>query len=130
MILDASKYGDVIVVLNSDEWLIKKKGYVFMKWDERSEIIRSIRGVVNVVNTIDDDDETVCNTIRNLRRDVDLDYFANGGDRCLTNTPEMDVCKELNVGLLWNVGGEKVQSSQSLIQNAKLGKLNLDGIII
>ena len=87
MILAAAQYGDVIVILNSDDWLHRKKGYKFMTWDDRAEIIRAIRGVVNVVNTIDDKDETVCNTLRNLKRDVDLDYFANGGDRYNTNSP-------------------------------------------
>jgi len=130
MILDASKYGDVIVILNSDAWLVKKKGYKFMDWGERSEIIRSISGVVNVVNTIDDTDGTVCNTLRNLKRDVNLDYFANGGDRYVTNTPEMKICKTLGVGLLWNVGGEKVQSSSGLITDASTGKRVFDGIEI
>ena len=45
MILEASHEGDVIVIANSDEWLQRKKGYVFMPWEERAEIIRSIRGV-------------------------------------------------------------------------------------
>ena len=130
MILAAAQYGDVTVILNSDDWLLKKKGYKFMPWDERAEIIRSIRGVVNVVNTIDDKDKTVCNTFRNLKRDIDLDYFANGGDRYATNTPEMEVCKELGIGMLWNVGGEKVQSSSVLVSEAKSTKLDHgDGII-
>ena len=43
MIREASKYGEVIVVANSDEWLFRKKGYVFMKWEERAEIIKAIR---------------------------------------------------------------------------------------
>ena len=42
-------------------------------------------------------------------------YFANGGDRKTDNTPEMDVCKELGVKLLWNVGGGKIQSSSDLV---------------
>ncbi len=130
MILAAAQYGDVIVILNSDDWLHKKKGYKFMAWDDRAEIIRSIRGVVNVVNTVDDKDSTVCNTLRNLKRDVGLDYFANGGDRYDTNTPEMDVCKKLGIGLLWNVGGEKVASSSVLVTDARYAKHDQkDGII-
>lgn len=130
MILAAAQYGDVIVILNSDKWLKKKKGYVFMSWDERAEIIRSIRGVVNVVNTINDLDDTVCQTLRDLKRDIGLDYFANGGDRIIANTPEMAVCSELEIGMLWNVGGEKIQSSSSLVNEAKFGKHdNGDGII-
>ena len=130
MILAAAHHGDVVVILNSDKWLVDKKGYKFMPWDERAEIIRAITGVVNVVNTIDDNDNTVCQTLRNLKRDIGLDYFANGGDRKIENTPEMDVCKELEIGLLWNVGGEKVQSSSSLVSEAKYTKIDHgDGIV-
>jgi cytidyltransferase-like protein len=130
MILSAASYGDVIVILNSDDWLHKKKGYKFMPWDERAEILRAVRGVVNVVNTVDDIDKTVCNTLKHLKRDIDLDYFANGGDRYATNTPEMEVCKELGIGLLWNVGGEKVQSSSTLVNTAKYAKNDHhDGIV-
>ena len=130
MILAAALQGDVIVILNSDDWLHKKKGYKFMPWDERAEILRAISGVISVVNTIDDKDKTVCNTLRNLKRDNDLDYFANGGDRYATNTPEMEVCKELGIGMLWNVGGEKVQSSSTLVTDAKYAKNDhRDGIL-
>ena len=127
MVLDAGHHGDVVVILNSDEWLVKKKGYKFMPWEERAEILRSIKGVVSVVNTIDDEGGTVCNTLRNLKNDIDLDYFANGGDRTATTTPEMKVCKELGINLLWNVGGGKVQSSSTLVTNAQYGKRTWDG---
>ena len=127
MILDAGHHGEVVVILNSDEWLVKKKGYKFMPWEERAEILRSIKGVVSVVNTIDDEDGTVCNTLRNLKNDIDLDYFANGGDRTATTTPEMKACKELGINLLWNVGGGKIQSSSILVTNAQYGKRTWDG---
>ena len=52
MILAAAQHGDVIVILNSDEWLKNKKGYSFMSWEERAEVLRAIKGVVNVVNTV------------------------------------------------------------------------------
>lgn len=127
MILDAAQYGDVTVILNSDEWLIEKKGYKFMPWEERAEIIRAIKGVVNVVNTLYDTDGSVCNTLRNLKRDIGLDYFANGGDRYESNTPEMKVCNELGIGLLWNVGGGKIQSSSTLVENSHYGKRRIHG---
>lgn len=127
MILDAAQYGDVTVILNSDEWLIEKKGYKFMPWEERAEIIRAIKGVVNVVNTLYDTDGSVCNTLRNLKRDIGLDYFANGGDRYESNTPEMEVCNELGIGLLWNVGGGKIQSSSTLVEKSLYGKRRIHG---
>ena len=114
MILEAAEVGDVIVIANSDEWLMRKKGYVFMPWEERAEILASIRGVIKVV-TVDDSDGTVCEA---LRREKPT-FFANGGDRKTDNTPEMDVCSELGIGLLWEVGGGKIQSSSELVKNVK-----------
>lgn len=114
MILEAAEVGDVIVIANSDEWLMRKKGYVFMPWKERAEILASIRGVLKVV-TVDDSDGTVCEA---LRRENPT-FFANGGDRKTDNTPEMDVCSELGIGLLWEVGGGKIQSSSELVKNVK-----------
>ena len=128
MIMAAAHHGDVVVILNSDNWLKDKKGYAFMTWEERAEILRALKGVVNVVTTVDDNDGTVCNTLRNLKTDVGLDFFANGGDRTATTTPEMEVCQELGIGLLWNVGGGKVQSSTNLITKAQYGKRRFNGI--
>ena len=53
MIQEASELGDVVVIANSDEWLLRKKGYVFMKYKERQEILKSIKGVVNVFKASD-----------------------------------------------------------------------------
>ena len=114
MILEAAKHGEVIVVANSDDWLMRKKGYVFMPWEERAEIIESIRGVVSVEH-VDDSDNTVCEAISRCRPDA----FANGGDRKGDNTPEVALCNELNIELMWNVGGGKIQSSSDLVKNSK-----------
>jgi len=111
MILDAAEHGDVIVVVNSDDWLMRKKGYIFMPWEERAEILGAIRGVISA-ERVDDTDGTVCEAIRSFKPT----YFANGGDRKTDNTPEMNVCKELGVQLLWNVGGGKIQSSSNLVE--------------
>tara|TARA_Y100000310_G_scaffold60017_1_gene55403 strand:+ start:690 stop:1157 length:468 start_codon:yes stop_codon:yes gene_type:complete len=109
MIQEAAKKGEVLVIVNSDEWLIRKKGFVFMPFEERVEIIKSIKGVTSSLGT-DDSDNTVCEALRKYRPD----YFANGGDRTNTNTPEMAVCEELGIEMLWEVGGGKVQSSSAL----------------
>ena len=114
MIQEAAKQGDVIVVANSDEWLMRKKGYVFMPWEERAEIIESIRGV-RTVSTVNDSDGTVCEAIERIRPDA----FANGGDRKGNNTPEVALCNHFNIELLWNVGGGKIQSSSDLVEKSK-----------
>jgi D-beta-D-heptose 7-phosphate kinase/D-beta-D-heptose 1-phosphate adenosyltransferase len=114
MILEAAEHGEVVVVANSDDWLMRKKGYVFMPWEERAEIIQSIRGVVGVEH-VDDTDNTVCEAIARCKPDA----FANGGDRKGDNTPEVALCNDLGIQLLWNVGGGKIQSSSELVANSK-----------
>ena len=114
MIRAASAFGSVIVIANSDEWLMRKKGYVFMPFEERAEILESIKGVAAVVKA-KDDDETVCETLRDLRPDA----FANGGDRKGDNVPEVALCDELGIKMLWNVGGDKIQSSSWLVEKSK-----------
>ena len=76
-----------------------------------SEILNSIKGVI-IVDSVNDDDGTVCDAIRRHKPT----YFANGGDRGKTNTPEQSVCDELGVKLLWGVGGDdKVDASSDLV---------------
>jgi len=113
MIIEASQFGDVIIIANSDEWLIRKKEKFFMTWEERAEILLAIKGVVKVVKA-KDDDGTVCETLRELKPT----YFANGGDRKDYNTPEGEVCKEFGITMLWGIGGDKIQSSSWLLAEA------------
>ena len=121
MIAHAASIGDVVIVLNSDEWLERKKGYSFMGWDQRAEIMSNIKGVTRVVSC-DDSDGTVCDALKFLKSDMNLSAFANGGDRVKTNTPEMDVCKNLNIELIWNCGGEKIESSSVLVDTVRQKK--------
>jgi len=127
MIREAAKLGDVIVILNSDDWLMRKKDYKFMDFIERSYIAGSIKGVI-MTSGVDDSDGTVCEALKRIKPDA----FANGGDRYDTNTPEMDVCRELGIEMLWNIGGEKEQSSSDLVDKAnfksrfKTGVRNVD----
>ena len=115
MILAAAELGNVIVVTNSDAWLMRKKGYIFMPWDERTEIIGAIRGVTEVL-TVDDTDGTVCDALRKYKPDI----FGNGGDRTNKNTPEKAICKELGIEMVWGLGGEKIQSSSELVNDSNL----------
>jgi len=114
MIQEARNYGDVIVILNSDDWLMRKKGFIFMPWNERAEIIAAISGVTEVV-PVDDTDGTVCKALEAFKPT----YFGNGGDRTDQNTPEKELCRELNIEMIWGLGGGKIQSSSSLIKGVK-----------
>lgn len=113
MILDAKRFGNVVIILNSDKWLLRKKGYIFMPWHERREILLNIAAVHDVI-PVEDDDDTVCSALSALKPD----YFGNGGDRKTDNTPEIDICNELGIKLVWNLGGEKAQSSSELVGRA------------
>ena len=113
MIQEASKFGNVIVIVNSDDWLMRKKGYIFMPYEERCEILEGFTATSSTTY-VDDSDNTVCEALRRIKPD----YFANGGDRKTNNTPEMDVCEELGIEMLWGVGGGKIQSSSTLVSDA------------
>lgn len=116
LIKEAAKYGEVIVILNSDAWLERKKLYAVMPWQERAEILAWMRSV-KAVAAVDDSDGTVCEALRRIKPD----YFANGGDRTVENTPELDLCRELGIKLLFNIGGDKVASSSEIIARATNG---------
>ena len=111
----AAEHGDVIVIANSDEWLFRKKGFVFMTFEQRAESLNAIKGVI-LVDSVDDTDGTVCEAIYRHTPT----FFANGGDRRKTNTPEVDVCKDLKIKLLWGVGGDKkLASSSDLVKESR-----------
>jgi D-beta-D-heptose 7-phosphate kinase/D-beta-D-heptose 1-phosphate adenosyltransferase len=112
---EAANYGRLVVILNSDDWLMRKKGFCFLNWEQRAFIIRALR-VVDEVVTVDDSDETVCEALFRLRPD----YFANGGDQKLENTPEIELCNKLGIKTLWNIGGEKIESSSNLVKRIKV----------
>ena len=115
MFQDAAEWGDVIVAINSDDWLMRKKGYIFMPWEERAEIIRELTSVDHVVS-FNDNDDTANQAIKVHRPDA----FANGGDRKKKNTPEMDLCDKLGIQMLWGIGGkDKPQSSSWLVDKLR-----------
>ncbi|NLE08815.1 MAG: adenylyltransferase/cytidyltransferase family protein [Dehalococcoidales bacterium] len=110
MIRGAAQLGKLIVILNNDAFLMRKKGFVFMPLEERKEILENIKGVDSVFVAIDEDD-SVCKSLEAIKPDI----FANGGDRKAVNEiREADVCKRLGIEMVFNVGGGKVQSSSWL----------------
>ncbi len=110
MIEEATKHGEVHIIVNSDEWLIRKKGFFFQPWVDRKKILEAYTPHVHAV---DDADGTVCEALRRIKPD----YFGNGGDRGKTNTPELTVCEELGILPVFELGGGKYSSSSAL--NAK-----------
>ncbi len=115
----AKELGDkLIVILNNDNWLVKKKRFNFMSEKERKEVLEAIKYVDEVVITKhpkDTDDMSVSEALKLLKPDI----FANGGDRKADNIPEYELCKKLGIKMVFNVGpGGKIQSSSSLVDKA------------
>ncbi|OGN89656.1 MAG: hypothetical protein A2158_00555 [Chloroflexi bacterium RBG_13_46_14] len=118
MIHEASKLGKLIIILNNDAFLIRKKGHPFMPLEERKEILENIKGVDSVFVSIDEDD-SVCKSLEAIKPDI----FANGGDRRdESDIPEAEVCKRLGIEMVFNVGGGKVQSSSWLTKSSNPDK--------
>jgi len=110
----ARSLGDkLVVIVNSDEFLIRKKGYAFMPLEERMGILSALRCVDEVVACIDQD-QSVCETLRMLKPNV----FAKGGDRNVGNIPEAAVCKELGIEIVDGLGA-KIQSSSELVKKLR-----------
>ena len=116
--MDAAKWGDVIVILNSDAASVRKSGHCFMDWSNRAAVVGAIKGVIDVV-PVDDSDGTVIEALRRIKPD----YFAKGGDRGYENTPEVKLCEQMGIGLLFNIGGPKTTSSSQLVAAARTSAL-------
>jgi cytidyltransferase-like protein len=118
MIREASKLGKLIVILNNDAFLTRKKGRPFMPLEERKEILENIKGVDSVFVSIDEDD-SISKSLEAIKPDI----FANGGDRKNeSEIREAEVCKRLGIEMVFNVGGEKVQSSSWLTKSSDTEK--------
>lgn len=121
-LIGASKVGDYLVVIVNNDNQVKVKGSVpFMDEQQRCKIVQNIKGV-DLAVIASDQDGTVINSIRTLHNLGKTEYpdcamiFAKGGDRTLENIPEAKVCEELGIEMVFGVGGEKTESSSSLIK--------------
>ena len=116
LIEEASRFGVVVVLLNSDKWLQNKKGKAFLPFEERKIIMKAIKNVIDVIicgefdNTCIDGLKKVVKKYPNY-----LIKFANGGDRNDKSTPETVFCKENGIETLWGIGGENKSNSSSWI---------------
>lgn len=113
---EAKKLGDLLVVgVNSDDWLTRKKGRSFMPVHERVQIVENIKAVDSVI-LFDDSDGSAKEAIKNVRFMFPGDkiIFANGGDRTQENIPEMDI-NDTNIEFIFGVGGEDKKNSSSWI---------------
>lgn len=119
----ARQLGRVVVGVNSDAWLIRKKGQPFMPFSERLNIINNLKDVMAAIG-FDDSDGSAKDAITQVRKlfPNNTIVFANGGDRTKENIPEMDT-EVTNVEFLFGVGGEnKMNSSSWILQEWKAPK--------
>lgn len=125
---EAKALGDkLIVIINNDNWLKKKKGFVFMNEKERKAIIEAVRYVDEAVITShpeNPEDMSVSAELEMLRPDI----FGNGGDRNETDAAnpksslykDIKTCERLGIEIVYNVGKSgKIQSSSELVKKVK-----------
>lgn len=126
---EAKALGDrLVVIVNNDNWLTKKKGFVFMNENERKAVIEAVRYVDEVILTSHPEnpsDMSVCAELEKIRPNI----FANGGDRDKKDAdnstsslnPEQALCQKLGIELVFNVGKSgKIQSSSELVKKIKM----------
>ena len=118
LIEEASEYGEVVVLLNSDIWLQKKKGKEFLPFTERKIILNSIKNVINVI-ACGNLDKTCIDGIKEaiLIYPNKKIFFANGGDRTNQSTPNNETlfCENNNIKTIWGIGGNNKSNSSSWI---------------
>jgi cytidyltransferase-like protein len=111
----ARELGDHLVVgLNSDDWLTRKKGRPFMPIEERMAIVSELECVDEVIG-FNDSDDSACAAIAQVMATKGTQtkvIFANGGDRTKDNIPEMVYD---DVEFVFGVGGEDKKNSSSWI---------------
>ena len=113
----AKDFSDFLVVgINTEEWLTKKKGQYFQSWVERAEIIRHLNMVDAVITVPDDDKGSACGAIAKCLEIAETVVFCNGGDRGKSNTPETDKYGgDPRVQFEFGIGGDDKMNSSSWI---------------
>jgi D-beta-D-heptose 7-phosphate kinase/D-beta-D-heptose 1-phosphate adenosyltransferase len=117
-IKEARKLGRVVIGLNSDEWLTRKKGKPFLTFEERKAVLDEFKDILCVI-AFDDSDDTASDAIRQVMNLFPKNkiIFVNGGDRTEGNIPELEVFRDHSrVSFQFGIGGQnKKNSSSSLL---------------
>lgn len=121
---EARALGDRLwVIMNNDNWLMVKKGFVFMPEGERKYILSMLKPVNQVMCSFHQPNTKRMSVENEIETLVDINpkhtfIFANGGDRKEDNIPEYKMCDMLGVEMVFGVGGDKIQSSSELVKKA------------
>jgi len=118
MFQKAAEIGDICVILNSDDWLVNKKGKAFMSLLQRADVLNSIKGVEWVWHseTLGDVSNDILSIYDSLLYRNRFLIFGNGGDRTANNTPEQAICEKLGIPVIFGLGGDKSNSSSALLE--------------
>jgi cytidyltransferase-like protein len=103
----AAQLGELHIILNSDAWLIRKKGFYFQPWLDRRKVLEAY---TSHIHSVDDADGTVSEALRRLKPD----FFGVGSDHGANDTPELSVCAELDIEPIFSLGGSKYNSSSEI----------------
>ena len=116
LIEDASNHGKVVVLLNSDKWLRKKKGVEFLTFKERKIIMMALKNVNDVISCGNVDETCLDGIKKAIKKYKNCKIkFANGGDRNNKTTPEKEFCDKNNIETLFGIGGNNKSNSSSWI---------------
>ena len=110
---DLSNY--LVVGLNGDPWLNRKKGQYFQCFTERADIVRHL-SMVDAVISWDDSDDSALGAIAKCLEISEKVIFCNGGDRIKSNIPEVKgYGDDPRVEFKFGIGGEDKMNSSSWI---------------
>ena len=122
LLKEASNHGDLIVALNSDEWILRKRGYLFMSFKHREILLQDLSFISKVIG-FDDLDGTVCSALEMVKPD----FFGNGGTRSTSSTPkkEMETCDRLGIVPVWNLGESAIDSKYLFLIQDNISRYTL-----
>lgn len=103
----AKELGEVHIALNSDDWLVRKKGFYFQPFHDRK---RCLEVYTPHIHAFDDSDGTACAALEAIRPDI----FANGGEASRDRAPEAACAARLGIEMKYDVGGNKYKSSTEI----------------
>ena len=121
LLKDASNYGEVIVALNSDEWVMKNKGHLLFDFETRKSILEECKYVSKVIS-FDDSEGDVTYALFEVRPT----YFGNGGSTTSLSLPkeELQVCGYLGIEAIFNLGDVSNEIDSDVLISAQKSIIN------
>lgn len=121
LLKEASKYGKVIVALNSDEWVMKNKGHLLFDFETRKSLLEECEYVSEVIPFDDSEGDAVYALF-----EVKPTYFGNGGSATSLSLPkeEMQVCGYLGIEPVFDLGDTSKDIDNNMLVAAQKSIIN------